>query len=130
MATLPSSGKTYTMQGSGNTGGEGIIHMAAKDIFSHVAKSQNITFSVSTKFLEIYNNGAFDLLKKREKCKVHESPSGGFYATSTTQTVKDCTSLLTLLAQGEKLRMVAETSMNKVSSCSHCIIQIDVQQNN
>jgi hypothetical protein len=55
-----SSGKTFTMQGSGTIaegsveGGGGIVHMAAADIFQHVKKTPDRVFLVRASFLEIY----------------------------------------------------------------------------
>ena len=60
-----SSGKTFTMQGSGTlaegaaSGGMedngGIVHMAASDIFSHIEKEPERVFLVRVSFIEIYN---------------------------------------------------------------------------
>ena len=67
-----SSGKTFTMQGSGTledgalgsprssgSGGinenGGVVHMAAYDIFNHIEKEPERVFLVRVSFIEIYN---------------------------------------------------------------------------
>jgi centromeric protein E len=61
-----SSGKTFTMQGSGSieegytNGGGGIVHMAANDIFSHVQNTPDRIFLIRATFIEIYNEEVRD----------------------------------------------------------------------
>ena len=68
-----SSGKTFTMQGSGtieegSTGTSGgIVHMAAADIFNHISQSPGRIFVVQASFLEIYNEEVRDLLSNDHK---------------------------------------------------------------
>jgi hypothetical protein len=57
------------MQGSGSieeghsSGGRGIIHMAANDIFAHGKNTPDCIFLICTSFIEIYNdNKVCDLL--------------------------------------------------------------------
>ena len=75
-----SSGKTFTMQGSGSleegsinssnsnnnnnstTTNGGIVHMAASDIFNHIEKESQRVFLVRVSFIEIYNEEVRDLL--------------------------------------------------------------------
>ena len=62
-----SSGKTFTMQGGGSIedgagNGGGIVHMAARDIFSHIAKERDRVFLIRVSFVEIYKEEFRDLL--------------------------------------------------------------------
>ena len=68
-----SSGKTYTMQGSGTlqeghgsgTTGDangGIVHMAASDLFNHIQKEPQRVFLVRVSFIEIYNEEGESIL--------------------------------------------------------------------
>jgi centromeric protein E len=128
-----SSGKTYTMQGSGtieegsNAGG-GIVHMAAADIFRHVESQPNRVFLVRASFLEIYNEEVRDLLTKdNQVLQIREDPRRGVFVQSEEEIVTDFESLLSVLITGEKSRTFASTSMNERSSRSHTIFRITIE---
>jgi centromeric protein E len=138
-----SSGKTYTMQGSGTIeegsragadgtvshAGGGIVHMAAADIFRHVESQPNRVFLVRASFLEIYNEEVHDLLTKDKKdLKIHEDPELGVVRVQSEEViVTDFESLLSVLINGEKSRTVASTFMNERSSRSHTIFRITIE---
>ena len=69
-----SSGKTYTMQGGGSADRdtEGIVHMAAKDIFHYIQKhtarnrDNSKIYCVRVSYIEIYNDEVRDLLVTKE----------------------------------------------------------------
>jgi centromeric protein E len=129
-----SSGKTYTMQGSGSiqegasSHGGGIVHMAAKDIFSQIQSQPNRMFLVRASFLEIYNEDVRDLLSNSSQTlQVREDPRRGVFVQSQEEMVTDYESLLRLLFQGEKSRTVASTQMNERSSRSHTIFRITIE---
>lgn len=129
-----SSGKTYTMQGSGSieegassTGG-GVVHMAARDIFSHIQSQPNRMFLVRASFLEIYNEEVRDLLSSTgNNLQVREDPRRGVFVQSQEEIVTDFQSLLKILFHGEKSRAVASTGMNERSSRSHTIFRITIE---
>jgi centromeric protein E len=131
-----SSGKTYTMQGSGSIqegmaaggNGGGIVHMAANDIFQHVKSDPSRIFRVRASFLEIYNEEVKDLLT--ENCgvlQIREDPRRGVFVQSKEVIVTDAESLLGILFQGEKSRAFASTAMNERSSRSHTILRITLE---
>jgi centromeric protein E len=128
-----SSGKTYTMQGSGTiqdgaSAGGGIVHMAARDIFSNIQSQPNRMFLVRASFLEIYNEEVRDLLSNSSSTlQIREDPRRGVFVQSQEEMVTDFSSLLRLLFQGEKSRQVASTGMNERSSRSHTIFRITVE---
>ena len=125
-----SSGKTYTMQGSGMGGkDEGILQMAASDIFRSIEKSRNRDFLVRVSFLEIYNEEIRDLLArgKEEKLAVREDPQRGFFVPSREEIVVDSNALQRVLHHGNKKRSIAATSMNERSSRSHTVFRITVE---
>lgn len=128
-----SSGKTYTMQGAGSIqeGSQadgGIVHMAAKDIFSHISSQQDRIFLVRASFLEIYNEEVRDLLSNSNRTlKIREDPRSGVFVNSVEEIVTDFESLLTILFRGEKSRQIASTGMNERSSRSHTIFKITVE---
>lgn len=132
-----SSGKTYTMQGSGTiaegsegTGGGGIVHMAAQDVFSHIADSPDRIFLVRASFLEIYNEEVRDLLADNRPLQVREDPRRGVFVHSKEEIVTDFSSLLGILFEGEKSRAFAATAMNERSSRSHTIFRITIESRN
>lgn len=128
-----SSGKTYTMQGSGTiqdgaSSSGGIVHMAARDIFSTIQSQPNRMFLVRASFLEIYNEEVRDLLSTSNgTLQVREDPRRGVFVQSQEEMVTDFNSLLRLLFQGEKSRQVASTGMNERSSRSHTIFRITIE---
>ena len=130
-----SSGKTFTMQGGGSIedgagNGGGIVHMAARDIFSHIAKEQDRVFLIRVSFVEIYNEEVRDLLVSGNADNVitiREDPQRGVFVNSNENIVTDFESLLGTLFTGEKKRSVASTAMNERSSRSHTIFRITVE---
>lgn len=131
-----SSGKTYTMQGSGtiedgakNEGG-GIVHMAARDVFSHIGKDTERVYVIRVSFVEIYMEEVFDLLVSRENknvLSIREDPRRGVFVNATENIVTDFESLLRTLFAGEKNRSFASTEMNERSSRSHTIFRVTVE---
>jgi centromeric protein E len=131
-----SSGKTYTMQGSGTIeegssgSGGGIVHMAAKDIFNHIHSHHGRSFLVRASFLEIYNEEVRDLLvpvNENRTVSIREDPRRGVFVQSREEIVSDYQSLLSVLFQGEKSRAFAATAMNERSSRSHTIFRITIE---
>jgi hypothetical protein len=125
-----SSGKTFTMQGSGSieegysNGDKGVVHMAASDIFAHVQNTPSRMVVIRVSFIEIYNEEIRDLLGNNAVFSVREDPRRGVFVNATEKEVTDFESLLGVLFSGEKNRAEAATGMNDGSSRSHTIIQI------
>lgn len=132
-----SSGKTYTMQGSGSieeghADGGGLVHMAARDVLSHVAATPERVFLIRVAFLEIYNEEVRDLLTSDKGqappiLQIREDPRRGVFVQCREEMVTDYEALLALLVRGEKHRAFAATSMNERSSRSHTIFRITVE---
>jgi centromeric protein E len=128
-----SSGKTYTMQGAGSIqqgshSEGGIVHMAAKDIFSQINSQRERIFLVRASFLEIYNEEVRDLLSdSNQTLQVREDPRRGVFVQSVEDIVTNFESLLKILFHGEKSRQIAATSMNERSSRSHTIFRITIE---
>jgi centromeric protein E len=130
-----SSGKTFTMQGAGTiqdaSGGGGIVHMAARDIFQHVQQSSEAsrTFTVKASFLEIYNEEVRDLLSPggNEPLAIRQDKKRGIFVQSVERSATDMDGLMEILFEGEKSRAVASTGMNERSSRSHTIFRVTVE---
>ncbi len=129
-----SSGKTYTMQGSGtieegNEGDGGVVHMAAKDIFSQISADPERVYLLRVSFIEIYNEEVRDLLVSGNDkvLKIREDNTRGVFVDATENIVTDFNSLLSTLFAGEKHRAFASTGMNDRSSRSHTIFRVTVE---
>ncbi len=129
-----SSGKTFTMQGSGTIedgsgGGGGVVHMAAKDIFSQISNDPERVFLLRVSFIEIYNEEVRDLLVtgNDKVLKIREDPTRGVFVDATENIVTDVQTLLGTLFAGEKHRAFASTAMNDRSSRSHTVFRITVE---
>jgi len=131
-----SSGKTYTMQGSGTieegiSGKGGIIHLVANDIFSYIANDPQRIFLIRVSFVEVYNEEVRDLLFRgngENVLTIGEDPRKGFFVNATENFVTDFQSLLyTLFAGEKKKRSFAATNMNERASRSHTIFRIIVE---
>ena len=138
-----SSGKTFTMQGSGTLqdgassagGGSsvldngGIVHMAASDIFNRIEKEPERVFLVRVSFINIYNEEVRDLVVSGDSVnnailKIREDKDRGFFVNSNETIVTRVDSLLSVLFAGEKNQSFAATAMNERSSRSHTIFRI------
>jgi Kinesin-like protein len=129
-----SSGKTHTMQGCGTiedgqgTGG-GVVHMAARDIFSLINNDPDRVFLLRVSFIEIYNEEVRDLLVSGNDkvLKIRRGQYERGLVDATENIVTDFQSLLSTLFAGEKHRAFASTGMNEGSSRSHTIFRITVE---
>lgn len=129
------SGKTHTMQGSGNGVMRGLIPRSIEQIARHKAQMEidGWTFSMEVSFLEIYNETIRDLLrvnpKKEHKHDIKVGSDGR--RTVTNLTVKpidpgnneNVESVLTLAT---KRRSTASTDMNSTSSRSHSVFTLNM----
>jgi centromeric protein E len=125
-----SSGKTYTMHGSGSIQegySQGIVHMAADDIFLSVKNTPDRSFRICVSFFEIYNEKVRDLLNDNADLVVRVDEHGTASVIAAKKIVTDFESLSKVLVSGEKNRVVASTRMNKSSSRSHTIFRITIE---
>lgn len=145
------SGKSFTMFGAETDlsryrpglqkSSAGIIPRAIKDIFASVVQKEASASSggdgvqavmVYCSFVQIYNEQIFDLLRDsnmNSPLEIHEDRKHGIYVEGLSeyavQSVNDC---LTLLQCGEQHRAVRSTHMNQVSSRSHSVFQLMLEQ--
>jgi hypothetical protein len=138
------SGKSFTMFGSESDVSRfkpghyksqaGIIPRAIKEIFEGIVQRggepQGVVLYCS--FVQIYNEQIFDLLRDGSMAsplEIREDRKNGIYVDGLSEyavrTVNDC---LALLQCGEQHRAVRSTHMNQVSSRSHSVFQLLLEQ--
>uniref|UniRef100_A0A182NVH2 Kinesin motor domain-containing protein n=1 Tax=Anopheles dirus TaxID=7168 RepID=A0A182NVH2_9DIPT len=130
-----SSGKTFTMgtDFSGElTDGMGVIPRAITDIFRTVEQNKLTTDArVTCSFIEVYQDNVYDLLaeKSRQQVEIREAVNGDIVLQGLTEvpaTTDQCA--FDCLARGAAGRVVRATAMNNVSSRSHAIFTLTLQQ--
>eukprot|EP00850_Spirogloea_muscicola_P011602 SM000072S21236 [mRNA] locus=s72:626059:632083:+ [translate_table: standard] len=141
------TGKTYTMEGSGERSKDGelpaeagVIPRAVQQIFDTLEKQQD-EYSVKVTFLELYNEELTDLLaaddllkalsvedkQQRKALALMEDGKGGVLVKGLEEElVKSASEIYSLLERGSAKRRTAETLLNKQSSRSHSIFTITI----
>jgi len=130
------SGKTYTMYGEEIFDQEyrGIIPRSITEIFNFIKdeKNQNIKFELKFSMLEIYMENLYDLLNpyvKSNELKIKEHNKLGIYVENLSEIyITSQEEFLYLINEAEKCRSVSETSLNKCSSRSHLLFQLQITQ--
>ena len=144
------SGKTFTLTGGVNAFGErGIIPRTLSALFARIAADTEAEYTVRISYLEIYNETGFDLLDSRQaavQSKGHgnlahadlaqlarvqgvtEDADGSVRLKGlSSHVVGSEEAALNLLFVGDTNRAVSETSMNAVSSRSHCVFTVALE---
>lgn len=132
------SGKSFTMLGTGD-GGEGIVSMAIKDLFSALdaektgAKGKRVDIQVFVSMLEIYNEQLRDLLIApggvAAPLAIRENEHGVYVHNATKRLVSNAKQCLHIIQnEAESRRVSAATAMNERSSRSHCLIRVHVEK--
>uniref|UniRef100_A0A182M2Q0 Kinesin motor domain-containing protein n=1 Tax=Anopheles culicifacies TaxID=139723 RepID=A0A182M2Q0_9DIPT len=138
-----SSGKTFTM-GTDFTGemspNIGVIPRAIIDIFrmigddSEGAPCANKNTHITCSFIEVYQDNVYDLLEdksgtERQAIEIREAVGGDIILQGLTE-IEAATeqSAFNCLVRGSTSRVVRATAMNNVSSRSHAIFTLTIQQ--
>ena len=129
------TGKTYTMEGfniEGDVEERGIIPRAIEQIFSHIQThaSPTMRFLVRASYLQIYNEQISDLLKpERNNLAIREDRKRGVYVESLSEwVVRSPAEIYGLMERGGAMRATGSTKMNEISSRSHAVFIIIVEQ--
>ena len=131
------TGKTFTMEGftyNNMDKTRGIIPRTIESIFSYIEKNsnKNTKFIIRAAYLQIYNEMISDLLKPENTNKnlsIREDKQKGLYVDNLSEwAVRGPSDIYTLLEQGATSREVSNTFMNDVSSRSHAVFMITVEQ--
>jgi centromeric protein E len=131
-----SSGKTHTMQGAnsikdGMKNKEGLVHLAAADLFHEIEQRKDRNFFITVSVMEIYNEELRDLLtnngSESSRIQIRQHKTTGVFVTTTRREALTYAKLIQWLSYGERQRIVAQTSLNRRSSRSHIIFSINVE---
>ncbi|XP_062573075.1 kinesin-like protein KIF13B isoform X4 [Saccostrea cucullata] len=128
------SGKSFTMMGSMQSEGKGIIPRLCDLMFERIAKlrSEDTSFKVEVSYMEIYNEKVHDLLDpkgSKQNLKVREHNILGPYVDGLSMlAVASYEDIDNLMNEGNKSRTVAATNMNNESSRSHAVFNIVLTQ--
>lgn len=110
----------------------GIIPRAAEDIFDYIRdfKNSDITYMVRVSYIQIYNEVLTDLLRQeKEKLMIREEPKKGiFIAGVSSFAVRSPEEMIELIKKGARSRATAKTNMNELSSRSHAVFIITIEQ--
>ena len=131
------SGKTFTMQGCKKSKSDGIVQLAARDIFQSIKNNDNEDDAVCTvrvSYVEIYNEELRDLLndnsrKSSSSLEIREDKQGVIIVDGLKEVVvKSLEDLMKIFNAGEQKRSVGSTKMNDRSSRSHAILSITLER--
>ncbi|RLN94816.1 hypothetical protein BBJ28_00019205 [Nothophytophthora sp. Chile5] len=138
------AGKTYTMFGTPEE--PGIMARTLEDLFRniervHAEAKGRVKYRVTVSFLEVYNENIRDLLSDGASCSsasstpvsefldLREDPVRGPVVAGISE-VEACNAqeVMKLLRKGNKHRSQEATAANAVSSRSHAVLQVLVEQ--
>ncbi|KAM6896971.1 LOW QUALITY PROTEIN: kinesin-like protein KIF19 [Xenentodon cancila] len=122
-------GKTYTMLGTDKE--PGIYVRTLNDLFHAIEEtSDNMLYSVSMSYLEIYNEMIRDLLNPSSGfLDLREDSKGVIQVAGITEvSTINAQEIMELLMKGNKQRTQEPTAANQTSSRSHAVLQVAVKQ--
>jgi len=143
-------GKSYTIQGG--KGINGIIQLAAKDLFKRIASDSSREYTVKASYIEIYNEEVRDLMadddeendpKSRRATAVistlnklnvdlpvlaiQSDSNGGVSVNASETNVSNLQNIVRVLHKGNRNRATEKTDSNQFSSRSHAIFRLTVE---
>ena len=135
----PGSGKTFTLTGGPERYEDrGIIPRSIHMLFNEVRNRNDIQWKISLSYLELYNEAGYDLLNPSHettaledlpKVSMLEDNDGNFVMKNLSlHSVATEEEAMEFLFMGDTNRTVAETSMNRASSRSHCLFLLHIEQ--
>uniref|UniRef100_A0A4W4GAA6 Kinesin-like protein n=1 Tax=Electrophorus electricus TaxID=8005 RepID=A0A4W4GAA6_ELEEL len=122
-------GKTYTMLGTDKE--PGIYVRTLNDLFKAIEEtSDDMQYSVSMSYLEIYNEMIRDLLNPASGfLDLREDSKGEIQVAGITEvSTINAREIMELLMKGNKQRTQEPTAANQTSSRSHAVLQVAVKQ--
>ncbi len=115
-----------------NDPNRGIIPRSIDEIFNYIESLNNsgTKFMVRASYLQIYNEGISDLLKNEQThLQIREDKKKGVFVENLSEwAVRTPGDIYTLLQRGAINRTTSSTKMNDVSSRSHAVFVITIEQ--
>jgi len=141
------TGKTHTTLGYATE--PGLFRLACEDLFAALAKAnekpdEGGKLHLQVRFTELYLGKVFDLLSNRAPCTLREDNKGVVHIRKKVErkvedgdprvesgdqaytVVKSIDHLMTVLADGIKLRAVGASSQHDQSSRSHALLEMEI----
>ncbi|KAI0319856.1 P-loop containing nucleoside triphosphate hydrolase protein [Amylostereum chailletii] len=129
---VTSSGKTHTMQGTGED--PGVIPRAVQAVFAQKEAMTGANVSVSVSYMEIYRDEVYDLLVQRDtapKLPVREDRAGQVFVANLSSNPVSCYAEFdSVYTRANKQRSVGSTNLNDKSSRSHAVLTLEVKMVN
>ncbi|XP_004629753.3 kinesin-like protein KIF19 [Octodon degus] len=123
------AGKTHTMLGMDAE--PGIYLQTLTDLFQAIEETRdNMDYSVSMSYFEIYNEVIRDLLNPSSGfLDLREDSRGSIQIAGITEvSTLNAQEIMQLLTRGNRQRTQEPTATNKTSSRSHAVLQVTVHQ--
>ena len=131
------TGKTFTMEGFHfdlTDPLRGMIPRSVEEVFEFIqsADSSDHKFLVRVSYVQIYNEVISDLLKSdRVALQIREEKKKGVFVEGLSEwAVRSPEEIFVLMERGHNLRATASTKMNDISSRSHAVFIVVVEQMN
>lgn len=127
------TGKTFSMEGFDSRELRGIIPRSVEDIFYYIQNTADVSarFLVRASYLQIYNEVICDLLKpERTNLAIREDKKKGVFVEGLSEwVVRSPHEVYGLIKRGSGVRATGSTKINEVSSRSHALFILIVEQN-
>ncbi len=127
------AGKTHSLLSMGEQAADdaGLLPRVVADLFVGLQADWRAIYTVKVGMFQIYNEQVDDLLKPgRNNLRVKQSPRGGWEVEGLWWfTCRSPEYLMSVVRNGRKRLVYAETHMNKHSSRSHAVVQIRLLRN-
>ena len=124
------TGKTHTLLNVGDSRSDaGLVPRLVAALFVHIKNDVRHVHSVKASFAQIYNEQIDDLLTPKNN-NLRVKPCGKTHEVDglTYTECKSASELLGLFDAGRRALVYAETKMNKHSSRSHAVLQLNVSR--
>lgn len=118
------------MEGSSSEESRGMIPRSISEIFNYLS-FQKIKSKLKVSYFQIYNESILDLLSPSEKSlQIREDKAKKTFIEGLSEfTVCSFEEVLSLLQKGSQMRVTGSTKMNDLSSRSHAIFVLTIEQN-
>ncbi|KMZ63078.1 hypothetical protein ZOSMA_42G01170 [Zostera marina] len=122
------TGKTFTIEGTEET--RGVYYRTLEDLFKiSTNRSSTMQYQFYVSMLEVYNENIRDLLNSKLDIKQTSEGKQEILGLTLAQAY-NTDEVWELLETGKRNRSVGSTSVNELSSRSHCLLRVTVMREN